>query len=292
MQELTAVGLGEILWDVLPDGRKLGGAPANFAHHVNQLGGVGIPVSRIGDDPLGHEALAVLSENHIESSYVTVDPEHPTGTVNATIDEQGVATYVFPDNVAWDFMTMREVDLGLAARADIICFGTLAQRSPVSREGIRSFLTAAPRALKIYDINLRQDFHTPDRIRDSLGLADVLKINDDELALVSGMFGLPTGQREALQALLEAHHLKLAVLTRGGDGALILSPDAVSDLPGVPVDVVDTIGAGDSFTAAMSLAYLKGWSLDRINRHAAGVAAYVCGRAGAMPSLPRELKIQ
>ncbi len=194
MTKFTAIGLGEILWDVLPGGRKLGGAPANFAYHVNQLGGTGIPVSRVGDDVLGHEALETLLAKGVITEFISVDPAHPTGTVDAAVDDDGVASYTFPDNVAWDYLTLDGDTLALAAKADVICFGTLAQRASVSRKAVRDFLIAAPQALKIYDINLRQDFFTPDRIRNSLDMADVLKINDEELALVIDMFDLPPGQ--------------------------------------------------------------------------------------------------
>jgi fructokinase len=291
MSQFTAIGLGEILWDVLPEGRKLGGAPANFAYHINQLGGVGIPVSRVGNDTLGREALDILQANDVSIDHISIDSVHPTGTVAAVVDEAGVATYTFPDDVAWDSLAMVEDDMTLAASADVICFGTLAQRASTSRKAIRDFLLHAPDALKVYDINLRQDFYTSDRIRNSLDMADVLKINDDELALIREMFDLPLGERRALDELIERHNLKLAVLTRGSEGALILSTDEVSDLPGVPTSVVDTIGAGDSFTAAMALAYLHGKSLDEINRYATRVAAYVCGQAGAMPKMPTEFRI-
>lgn len=291
MQSLLAIGLGEILWDVLPEGKKLGGAPANFAYHVNGLGGTGIPVSRIGDDALGREALTQLVKHGLNIDAISIDPTHPTGTVDAQVDGDGVATYVFPDDVAWDFLSMDDNAMSLASKADAICFGSLAQRSTPSREAIQSFLKAAPQALKVYDINLRQDFYSREIIETSLALADVLKINDDELAIVSDMFGLPAGERESLTALMQAHELKLAVLTRGSQGSLILSLDDVSDLPGQPTDVVDTIGAGDSFTAAMTLAYLHGKSLDEINRYATQVAAYVCGQAGAMPVIPEQYKI-
>jgi len=291
MPQFTAIGLGEILWDVLPEGRKLGGAPANFAYHVNQLGGVGIPVSRVGNDSLGREALDILQANKVSIDHISIDSVRPTGTVAAVVDEAGIATYTFPDDVAWDFIAMVEADIALAASADVICFGTLAQRASISRKAVRNFLLHAPDALKVYDINLRQDFYTPDRIRNSLDMADVLKINDDELALIIEMFDLPLGERMALDELIDRHGLKLAVLTRGSEGALILSPDDVSDLPGVPTSVVDTIGAGDSFTAAMALAYLHGKSLDEINRYATRVAAYVCGQAGAMPEMPAEFRI-
>ncbi|MBG0791521.1 MAG: carbohydrate kinase [Desulfovibrionaceae bacterium] len=291
MKPLLAIGLGEILWDVLPDARTLGGAPANFAYHMNALGGAGIPVSRVGDDDLGREALSILATNGLIIDAVSVDPIHPTGTVGARIDQAGAATYVFPDNVAWDFITLTDAALALAARADAVCFGTLAQRSPVSRQAIRDFLRAVPNALKVFDINLRQDFHTPAVIAESLALADVLKINDDELAAVTGMFSLPGGEREALRALMDRHGLALCVLTRGDKGSLLLSPDGESDLPGTPVRVADTIGAGDSFTAALTLARLSGRSLDETNRYAARVAAHVCGRPGGMPVMPDELRL-
>lgn len=291
MAPVTAIGVGEILWDVMPHGRTLGGAPANFAYHINALGGVGIPVSRIGNDDLGREAVFVLGENRVSAEHISIDQIFSTGTVNATIDEHGVATYTFPDNVAWDFLAFDETTRTLAGTSDIICFGTLAQRSEVSRKAIKKLLVGAPQALQIYDINLRQDFYTPGRIRASLALADVLKINDDELRLMIDMFSLPDSEREALDVLLCRHDLKLAVLTRGSRGSLILSPTDVSDLPGTPTSVVDTIGAGDSFTAAMALAYLHGQSLDEINRYATRVAAHVCGQAGAMPPMPEELRI-
>jgi len=291
MPQFTAIGLGEILWDVLPDGRKLGGAPANFAYHVNQLGGIGIPVSRVGSDDLGREALDILRSNGIDTSYVSIDPVHPTGTVDAAIDEHGVATYTFPESVAWDYIVSDTAALELVASADVICFGTLAQRASVARKSVRACLRAASAALKVYDINLRQNFYTPDRIHNSLSMADVLKINDEELAMVIGMFDLPHGERMALDELIERYNLKLAVLTRGSEGALILSPSDISDLPGQPTPVVDTIGAGDSFTAALALAYLYGRSLEEINRYAMRVAAYVCGQAGAMPPMPDELRL-
>lgn len=291
MRPILAVGLGEILWDVLPGGRTLGGAPANFAYHVNALGGAGVPVSRVGDDELGREALSLLVQRGLNIDAVSVDPDRPTGTVDARVDASGVASYVFPDDVAWDFLVPDENSLALAARADAVCFGTLAQRSATSRETIRQFLARAGGALKVFDINLRQDFYTPEIIVGSLDLADALKINDDELRVVTSLFGLPSDERGALRALMERYSLRLAVLTRGAAGSLILSPDGESDLAGGPVAVADTIGAGDSFTAALVVGYLAGRSLDEINRFAARVAAYVCSRAGGMPDMLEEFVV-
>jgi fructokinase len=291
MQPILAVGLGEILWDVLPGTRMLGGAPANFAYHVNALGGAGVPVSRVGDDDLGREALSLLVCRGLNIDAVSLDHEHPTGTVDARVDAEGVATYVFPDDVAWDFLTLDTCALTLASNTDAVCFGSLAQRAETARRAVHRFLDAAQKALKVFDINLRQDFYTPETLAASLDAANVLKINDAELDAVTSLFSLPQGEQPALRALMERHGLGLAVLTRGDKGSLLLSADTVSDLPGEPVEVVDTIGAGDAFTAALVLGYLKQWPLDEINRYAARVAAYVCSQPGAMPEMPGELRL-
>ncbi|MEZ7198351.1 carbohydrate kinase family protein [Pseudodesulfovibrio karagichevae] len=291
MHPILAVGLGEILWDVLPRTRLLGGAPANFAYHVNALGGAGVPVSRVGDDDLGREALSLLVCLGLNIDAVSLDEDHPTGTVDARVDADGVATYVFPDDVAWDFLTLDQSALTLAANADVVCFGSLAQRGEVSRRAVHHFLAATKKGLKIFDINLRQDFYSAEILAASMDAADVLKINDAELDVVTGLFSLPQGEQPALRALMERHDLDLAVLTRGDKGSLLLSPDTVSDLPGEPVEVVDTIGAGDAFTAALALGHLKQWPLDEINRYAAKVAAHVCSQPGAMPEMPRKLRL-
>jgi fructokinase len=274
----------------MPHDRTLGGAPANFAYHVNALGGTGVPVSRVGGDDLGRETLALLSDRGVTVEHVATDPDHPTGTVLAELDRDGVAHYTFPDHVAWDFLAPDRAALDLAARADAVCFGTLAQRSPVSRRAVRTLLRAASDALKIYDVNLRRDFYDSGIIRASLGLADVLKLNDAELGVLTDMFCLPKGERDALDVLMRRYDLKLAALTRGGNGSLLVAPGGSSDLAGRPVKIVDTIGAGDAFTAAMALAFLDGASLDEVNRYAAEVAGFVCGRQGGMPEMDRSLR--
>lgn len=289
MRQFKAIGIGEILLDMLPSGKKLGGAPANFAYHVNGLGGVGIPISRVGNDELGQKALSLLAENRVSTEYISKDPDHPTGTVEVSVDSSGVATYTFPDDVAWDFLAPASKAMDLARSVDAICFGTLAQRNSVSREAITALLSEADQALKIYDINLRQHFYSKDTIEASLDMADVLKINDEELAVVIDMLSLPVDQREALETLISHYDLELAVLTRGAEGSLLISPEEVSDLPGQPTEIVDTIGAGDSFTAAMVIAFLAGKPLDEVNRYATTVAAYVCTHPGAMPVMPKEL---
>ncbi|WP_147821062.1 carbohydrate kinase family protein [Salidesulfovibrio onnuriiensis] len=287
-----AAGIGEILWDMLPEGKKLGGAPANFAYHFKALGGESITISRVGDDDMGREALAILKKHALDIRAVTVDPVHPTGRVDVTVDAQGVASYEFPDHVAWDFIEANDAARAALPALNAVCFGTLAQRSENSRSAILSLLGQLPGAcLKIYDINLRKDFYTREIIENSLALADVLKINDEELDVVGPLLGFRGDQQTMLRGLVRHFSLKLGVLTRGGSGSLLLTADKASDFAGMSVRISDTIGAGDSFTAAMALAWLKGRKLDEINRYASEVAAYVCTQAGAMPPMPSRLSL-
>lgn len=291
MTQFRAAGIGEILWDILPDGKKLGGAPANFAYHFKALGGESLTVSRLGDDALGREALALLQENHLATEGITFDPVHPTGRVDVEVDTRGIATYTFPEAVAWDFIEINAYTKTVLPTLDAVCFGTLAQRSAASRAAILSLLRSLPEStLKIYDINLRQDFYTTEIIDRSLHLADVLKINDDELDIVASLLGLAGDQETVLSTLLREFSLCLGVLTRGERGSLLMTPDAISESQGMSVNVVDTIGAGDSFTAAMTLAWLNEEPLDAINQYASEVAAAVCTRAGAMPPIPDRFK--
>lgn len=286
-----AAGIGEILWDMLPNGKKLGGAPANFAYHFKALGGESITISRVGDDPLGREALNILEKHDLDISAVTIDPQHPTGQVDVTVDTAGVASYEFPDTVAWDFIEANEAARSALPALDAVCFGTLAQRSETSRRSIQTLLRQLPKkTLKVFDINLRKDFFSKKIILNSLELADVLKINDDELDVVAPLVGLRGDQQTVLQKLAKQHSLTLGVLTRGGEGSLLVTTDQVSDFAGVATQVIDTIGAGDSFTAALALAWLRGEPLDAINRYASEVAAYVCTQAGAMPPIPDSFK--
>lgn len=288
----VVIGLGEVLWDVLPEGRQLGGAPANFAYHVNALGGTGVPVSRVGDDELGREALDILQERGLDVSHITLDPNHPTGTVLAELDAEGKATYVFPPNVAWDYLEIPSATAVMASRAAAVCFGSLAQRSPVSRTAIQGFLESLSEdSLRIFDVNLRGEFYTPETIAESLELANVLKVSDEELPILADIFGLNGTEGSVIEAVLELFSLDLCALTRGGSGSLLLAATESHDHPGLSVDIVDTIGAGDSFTAAMTLGLLAGWSLPEINKHANRVAAAVCGHAGAMPVLSEKLKV-
>lgn len=286
------VGIGEVLWDMLPQGSMLGGAPANFAYHINALGGQGCLISRVGGDLLGEQALEVMTIRGLETDYVDLDPEHSTGTVVVELDDKGTASYVFPPDVAWDFLEPGEASMDIALKSTAICFGTLAQRSPVSRRFIRAFLLAAPPdALRVFDVNLRGDFYSQKIIEESMELVNVLKVSDDELLILSRMLTLKGDDREKLSALVGRYELRLAALTRGARGSLLVTADDWDDHPGSSVYVEDTIGAGDSFTAALTLGLLAGWDLESINERANVVAAAVCAQAGGMPTLRENLRI-
>jgi fructokinase len=286
----VVIGLGEVLWDLLPGGKKFGGAPANFAYHARALGAEAYVVSCVGDDDLGDEILRQLDALGLNREYIAVDAEHPTGTVSVKLDACGKPTYVIHENVAWDFIPSRPELFGLAQRADAVCFGSLAQRSAVSRVTIRDFVTATrDDCLRIFDINLRQHYFNLDTIAASLEWATVLKLNDEELPVVAQKLSIPGAEKEILGTLCRRFNLDLIALTMGGEGALLFTPEASSVQPGLPVEIADTVGAGDAFTAALALGLLKGRDLDTINRHANCIARYVCSQPGATPPMPREL---
>ncbi|WP_034641181.1 PfkB family carbohydrate kinase [Desulfovibrio inopinatus] len=285
------IGLGEVLWDVLADHEEIGGAPINFAYHANALGAKGIPVSTIGNDARGRRALDELQKRHLATAAIAVDPDHPTGYVPATVDEHGVATYVFPDDVAWDHLRLNDQALTIAEQADVVCFGILAQRSAASRQAIHQFLDIAHHATVFFDINLRQHFYTQEHIETSLKRAHVLKLNDAEFPVLRAMFDLPENEHEGLTNLVKRFDLKLAALTRGAHGSLLVAPSDSNEHPGVATDVVDTIGAGDSFTASLALGLLLGHDLATINDHANRLAAFVCRSHGAMPTVPSSWKL-
>ncbi len=293
MTDFLALGLGELLWDMLPSARKLGGAPANFAFNINELGGKGMTVSRVGDDSLGRDALTLLQQYGLDTSAVTIDPVHPTGRVDVSIDVHGVAKYNFPDRVAWDFLEMSPALLDALPRVQAVCYGSLAQRNDVSCRTIHQALAQLPpKTLKLFDINLRLSFYTREIISQSLKSANVLKINDEELEILRRMFGLPSSDTEAMRTLCSKYSLHCAACTRGGNGSLLVTSDAQDDHAAPhPVQVVDTVGAGDSFSAVLAMGLHLGWELGRINGHANKVAAYVCTQNGAMNPLPEELKM-
>jgi fructokinase len=288
MYKILAVG--EVLWDLLPTGKQLGGAPANFTYHCRSLGADARLVTRVGDDDLGREVLERFRLLGLPTGSVQVDPASPTGTVGVELAPDGQPRFTIHADVAWDRIEADEAALASAAGADAVCFGSLGQRAEPSRRAIRTLVSAArPGALRVFDVNLRSPFVDRDMIADSLGLADVLKLNDQELPALSAMFGLPEGVRESIAELSRRFGLSLVALTRGAEGALLLADGAWSDYAGRPAEVCDTIGAGDSFTAALVVGRLAGRPLDEINRHANAVAAFVCSRPGGTPPLPDAL---
>jgi fructokinase len=293
MARPVIVGIGEVLWDMLPAGKQLGGAPANFAFHAGQLGAEALIVSRVGDDEPGREILRRLDSLGVGRQHVGVDPRHPTGTVDVRVDAAGVPEYVIHAPVAWDFLESGPELLRLAARSDAVCLGTLAQRSPASRAAVSSFLGATPpQCLRVFDINLRQAFYSRDLLHELLGRSDVLKLNDGELAVVAQLFSLNSAEpTPAARELMARYPLRLVALTRGGHGSLLLTRDGrASDYPGVPVEkIADTVGAGDAFTAALVMGLLAGKGLDQINDRANRLAAFVCTQHGATPRHPPAL---
>jgi fructokinase len=294
----VVVGIGEVLWDLLPAGKQLGGAPANFAYHAAALGARGVVVSRVGEDDLGRDALERVKSLGLDPAFITTDAEHPTGTVEVRLDERGVADYVIHERVAWDYIPTTPPLLGLAARADAVCYGTLAQRSAESRQTIRAFLAATrpEGCLRVFDINLRQQYYSAALVRDLLPLSHVLKLNDEELPVVAQLLGVTTAGAgtTVLRQLLRDHpNLRLIALTRGGRGSVLLTQSGEEyDHGGFPTKVVDTVGAGDAFTAALVTALLHPGApgLSEINAFANRVAAFVCSQSGATPRMPAELR--
>jgi len=284
------VGVGELLWDLLPAGKQIGGAPANFAYHASALGARAMTISRVASDALGRELLAQLDRVGVNIEGIQIDEAHGTGTVAVAIDVDGQPKFDIIPDVAWDHLAVTPVALHAAALADAICFGTLAQRAETSRDAIHTIVAAAPSdALRVLDVNLRQQFHSRAILEQSLALATVLKVNDAELPVLAEMFALTGGVRAQMEQIAERWQLRAVALTRGGQGSALLTAHDWSEHAGVPVRVADTIGAGDAFTAAMTLGLLAGWSLRDVNAAANEVAAYVASQGGATPALPPAL---
>ena len=286
------VGLGELLWDLLPEGRKPGGAPANFAYHARALGDEGLPVSRIGADPLGQELGQRLAALGLPGEHVQVDPQRPTGTVHVALDSRGVPTFTITPEVAWDYLAWDPSLAALAARADAVCFGSLAQRSPVSRATIRSFLSATrPGCLRVFDVNLRQSWYSPEVLRDSLQRCSMVKLNETELPAVLEALGLGGGggSEEGCRRLREAFGLALVCLTLGPEGSLLCTAGQALRSRGVKVEVVDTVGSGDAFTAVLCHHWLRGAPLERTAEAANRYGAWVASQVGPTPAAPAEL---
>lgn len=286
------VGMGEALWDVLPEGKKIGGAPANFAYHVSQFGLPSRVVSAIGNDPLGREIVENFTSKGL--NHLIEEVPYPTGTVQVEIDPAGVPQYDIKENVAWDNIPYTARLEALAGQTRAVCFGSLAQRNVVSRDTINRFLDAMPQtadSLVVFDVNLRQGFYTKEILCSSMKRCNILKINDEELVTVSRMFGYPgIDLQDKCWILLGKYNLRMLILTCGINGSYVFTPGNVSFQPTPKVEVADTVGAGDSFTAAFIASLLKGKSVAEAHALAVRTSAFVCTRKGAMPELPPDLR--
>jgi fructokinase len=289
MNKRYVVGLGELLWDVLPDGKKLGGAPANFAYHAGQFGLDTLAVSALGKDALADETIAALDERGLK--YLLPRVDYPTGTVQVTLTVDGIPTYEIKENVAWDNIPYTPELAEIASNCRAVCFGSLAQRNVTSWATIRQFLDNTPTdCLKVFDINLRQQFYTKDVIEESLKRCNILKINDEELVIIKRMYGYDDlDMRGICEKILADYQLKMLVLTCGTNGSYVFAPGLTSFQETPKVKVADTVGAGDSFTGSFCASILNGKSLEEAHRKAVAVSAFVCTQNGAMPKYPADL---
>ncbi|WP_288205810.1 carbohydrate kinase [uncultured Parabacteroides sp.] len=280
------VGIGELLWDVLPTGKRAGGAPINFVYHATQMGAEGYAISAVGNDVSGTEIIQELEKSHISTSLGTV--EHPTGSVMVELKE-GIPTYTIIEGVAWDFIPLTQEAIDLVKKADAVCFGTLALRAAVSRETILSLLSYAREdALRFFDINIRQSYYSKELIETLLHKANVFKINDDELELIRTMCDLEGTDEEVCRKLIAKYNLRYMILTAGSSFSSIYTADETSTIPTPKVVVADTVGAGDSFSGAFIYSILTGKSLREAHQAAVETAAFVCTREGAWPEYPNK----
>jgi fructokinase len=282
------VGLGEILWDLLPTGKHLGGAPANFAYITNLLGNKGVVASRVGNDPFGAEATRKMRDLGLSCSYVQHDSANPTGIVNVKLDGKGGHRFEIEEPSAWDFFEWSAEWQNLAAKADAVCFGSLAQRAPRSRETIRQFVSSTrPGAVRVFDVNLRGNFYSPEVMDHSMKLAGIVKMNHEEVPQVMQLCGLAAGDEpSSARRLMDRYGLQLVCVTRGCKGSLLITRERSSEQPGVPIEVADTVGAGDAFTAGMVHEYLDGSSLEVMGETANLVGAWVASQTGPTPLAP------
>jgi fructokinase len=280
------IGLGELLWDLFPAGKQLGGAPANFAYITSLLGDEGIPASRLGQDALGEEAIRRLGQLGLSTEFIQSDGDHPTGTVKVEVDAAGQPRFEISQSVAWDFLDWTPQWQKLAQQADAVCFGSLGQRSERSRSTIPSFVLALkPNALRVFDVNLRQNFYSKQILSESMKLSHAVKLNQDELPRIMKLFDLEHRREEdSARHLLSLYDLKLVCVTRGNGGSLLVSTDECDEHAGFNVKIADTVGAGDAFTAALVHGYLRGTALAEINETANRVGAWVASQSGATPA--------
>jgi len=289
-KQKKVAGIGELLWDVLPQGKQMGGAPCNFAFHALQAGFDAKVVSAVGEDPLGEEILQVMDRLELSKTFVQIQSDYPTGTVTVELSGEGMPNYNIHENVAWDHIGWSEALSTLAGEVDAVCFGSLAQRNQDSGNTIQRFLEATrPECLRVYDINLRQSFYNRDTILHSLKLANVLKLNEDELPVLAGYLEFDGEEEDILTKLLSDFQLMLIAYTKGSQGSWLVTPDERSHCEVPSVKIADTVGAGDSFTATLLAGTLNGLPLKKIHAAATEVAAYVCSQHGATPKLPAHL---
>ncbi len=276
------VGIGELLWDMFPTGKRAGGAPANFVYHATQLGMQGYAISAVGKDALGTEILRELDGNHI--NYLCEQIDYPTGTVKVEL-KNGQPSYTIIENVAWDHIPLSQKAVELVEKADAVCFGTLALRNEVSRKTIFSLLDkVSSGALRFFDINLRQHYYSKELIEALLKKANIFKINDDEVATVQKMFGIKGSEEEVCKWFLEKYNLRYVVLTAGDKYSVIYSKEGVSRMDTPKVEVADTVGAGDSFSGAFVAGILAGKTMQQAHAQAVKTAAFVCSKTGAWPA--------
>ncbi len=286
----TVVGLGEALWDCFADARRPGGAPANVAFHAQQLGHRGVICSRVGDDDPGRELVQYFKNRGLTTDHIQQDPDHPTGTVTVDTRDPNHPEYIIHENVAWDHIGIDVAAEQLMRSAAAVCFGTLAQRHSDSRSAIAQALAMARDALIVYDVNLRQQWRHRDWINASLHAANIVKLNAEEVRLIGAQLDIDGRDPEAFaHNVLPRYAVDLVCITRGGKGCLLIAPDEVVDIPGKPIQVVDAVGAGDAFTAALISAKLHGWPLPRCGAFANAVGGLVAQRSGAMPDIASEL---
>jgi len=288
---LIFVGLGELLWDILPTGKQLGGAPANFAYHSQQLGVESYIISSVGSDAPGDEIFNCLNDYNLSTEYINIDPEFPTGTVDIKVDDLGIPEYTIHTNVAWDNIPLKEKTQEMLSRVDAICFGSLAQRSAISARTIQSILkSCSSNCFKVFDINIRQSFYTSQLIAENLKLANGFKLNDEEFALIVDMFAVSGNEEIIANTLMSKFNLNLFVLTKGSKGSVIYTGDEQSRIQSPQIIVEDTVGAGDAFTAGLVFAYLNKFPLTIAHEYASMLATYVCMQKGAMPEYSTDLK--
>jgi len=299
------LGLGELLWDVLPEGPRLGGAPANFTVMAGRLGNHAVLLSRIGRDDLGRMALDRLEPLPVNTSSVETDPVHETGRVTVYF-ESGQPRYTIHQQAAWDFLELSDEWVRLAERADALCFGSLAQRSSEARQTIQTLAAqTSSKCIRVFDVNLRAPFYSGEVIQESLELATVMKMNDVEVPLVLGLLGLPGGdavesdppnadaeRRGAERLLSEFPNLQMVAVTRGDRGSILVTRNEWHEHPGLPVKVADTIGAGDAFTAAMTHYLLRGADLATLNEAGNRWGGWVASQTGAMPPLADQVRVE